>query len=81
MESISKYGKFIEEEGCFELLNDPPRKWQNMHYNGIGEHEMFIEVSNIGDGQAILRDKEGNQCRLGKWDSKYLYIRDDETNN
>ncbi len=81
MESISKYGKFLEDEGCFELLNDPPRKWRNFHYNGKGENEMVVEVSNIGDGQSYARDKDGNTCTLGVWDNKYLYIRDDETNN
>jgi len=81
MGSIEQYGRFIEEEGCFELLHEPPRKWRNFHYNGIGEHEMVVEVSNIGDGQSFVRDGAGNTCRLVTWDSKYLYIRDDETNH
>ncbi len=79
--SIDQYGQFIENEGCFELLNEPPRKWRNFHYNGVGEHEMVVEVSNIGDGQSFVRDADGNTCRLVDWDSKYLYIRDDETNH
>ena len=73
MESISKYGWFIEEEACFELVNDPPRKWRNFHYNGQGEYEMVVEVSNIGDGQSYARDREGNICTLSKWDNKYFY--------
>jgi len=81
MESISKYGKFNEKEKCFELLNDPPRKWLNFHYNGIGDNEMVVEISNIGDGQAFVRDKVGNRCNITHWDSKYFYVRDDETNN
>ena len=81
MKRINDYGKFIEEEGCFELLNDPPRKWRNFHYNGQGDNEMVVEVSNIGDGQSFARDKVGNICTLGKWDNKYFYVRDDETNN
>ena len=79
--SINQYGRFIEDEGCFELVNEPPRKWRNFHYNDIGEHEMVVEVSNIGDGQSFVRDRDGNTCNLLKWDSKYLYIRDDETNH
>jgi len=79
--SINRYGRFIEEEGCFELVNEPPRKWRNFHYNGIGEHEMVVEVSNIGDGQSFVRDADGNTCRLVTWDSRYLYIRDDETSH
>jgi len=75
MESISKYGKFNEKEKCFELLNDPPRKWLNFHYNGIGDNEMVVEISNIGDGQAFVRDKVGNRCNITHWDSKYFYIR------
>lgn len=80
MGSIEKYGKFIEEDRCFELINEPPRKWVNLHYNKVGEHEMYSEITNIGDGYTWCRDGEGRTCVLVNYDGKYLYIRDDETN-
>ncbi len=80
MSSIEKYGRFLDSECCFELVNDPPHKWVNLHYNKIGEHEYYAECSNIGDGVSWVRDNDGVTCNLVSYDSKYLYIRDDETN-
>ena len=79
MSSIEKYGRFIDEEGCFELTAEPPRKWVNLHYNQIGEHEVYAEITNIGDGHTWVRDGRGRTCDLVGWDAKYLYIRDDES--
>jgi cellobiose phosphorylase len=79
MSTIEQYGRFIETEGCFELTAEPPRKWRNLHYNQIGEHEVYAETSNVGDGPVWVRDALGRRCDLVGWDSKYLYIRDDES--
>lgn len=79
MSTIKKYGRFIEEEACFLLEQEPPRKWVNLHYNRIGEDEIYSEVTNIGDGVTWVRDKDGNTCTLVGYDAKYLYIRDEET--
>ena len=79
MSSIEKYGRFIEDEGCFELTAEPPRKWNNFHFNKVGEFEIVSEVSNIGDGQVFIRDGEGRLTNLVGWDCKYVYVRDDET--
>lgn len=79
MSSIAQFGRYVEEKQCFELTESPPRKWNNFHYNGIGDHELVVEVSNIGDGQAFVRDRVGNTCRIISWDSSYLYIRDEES--
>lgn len=79
MSSIEQYGRFIDEEACFELINEPPRKWSNLHYNKIGDDEIYSEISNIGDGPTWCRDKEGVKCELVSYDSKYMYIRDDES--
>lgn len=75
--SVEKYGYFDEKNGCFVLTAEPPRKWVNLHYNQIGEHEMYCEISNIGDGCTWCRDGKGNTCTIANYDSKYLYIRDE----
>ena len=80
MSSLEQYGCFNNESGCFELRQEPPRKWVNLHCNGIGDNEIYAEITNIGDGQIWCRDNEGRTCLLVNYDNKYLYIRDDETN-
>jgi len=77
--AIDTYGRFIPEEGCFELTQEPPRKWVNLHYNQIGEHEIYAEITNIGDGHTWVRDGKGRTCVLAGYDAKYVYIRDDES--
>lgn len=79
MKRIDDYGKFITEEQCFKLTNVPPRKWVNLHCNNIGDNEFYSEFSNIGDGTMWTRDKEGNTVALVGYDSKYVYIRDEDT--
>ncbi len=80
MSTVEQYGYFDKSDRCFVLLNDPPKKWMNLHYNKPGDDEVYAECSNIGDGSITLRDKVGNTCNLVSYDSKYLYVRDDETN-
>jgi len=80
MSTVEQYGNFNTQDQCFELYNEPPRKWVNLHYNKIGEQEMYSEVSNIGDGITWCRDNLGRTCLLVNYDNKYLYIRDDEDN-
>lgn len=85
MSSIQNYGHFDDADGCFVLTNpNPPRKWVNVHYNRPGNqpdlHEIYAEISNIGDGPIRVRDYAGNTCHLVSYDCKYAYIRDDETN-
>ena len=75
--TINNYGRFIDDERCFELTEEPPRKWVNLHYNCVGEHEIYSEISNIGDGVTWCRDAAGRTCTLVSYDAKYLYIRDD----
>ncbi|KPK66022.1 MAG: hypothetical protein AMK73_01265 [Planctomycetes bacterium SM23_32] len=78
MSTISKYGRWIEEEGCFELLtNDPPRKWTNVHYNDIGPDELYSEVTTLGDGTTYVRDDDGVTVTLVGWDCSYVYVRDE----
>ena len=80
MSTVENYGRFIEEEGCFELLtNDPPRKWTNVHYNAIGKDELYVEFTTIGDGTTYVRDELGRRVTLVGWDAKYVYIRDEES--
>lgn len=78
MSTINNYGYFDEAQQCFVLTQEPPRKWRNIHYNQIGEHEVYAETSNIGDGPVRVRDGRGVTCELVGWDAKYVYIRDDE---
>lgn len=78
--TISDYGQFDAEAQCFLLTQQPPRKWRNLHYNQPGEHEVYAETSNLGDGPISIRDNDGCKCELVGWDAKYIYIRDDETN-
>lgn len=83
--TLGHYGHFDEADGCFVLTHpDPPRKWVNVHYNRPGNrpgmHEVYAEITNIGDGPITVRDHLGNTCLLVGYDSKYLYIRDDQTN-
>jgi cellobiose phosphorylase len=80
MNGLDPYGRFWEGEHCFELTSEPPRKWVNLHYNRIGEHEIYSEITNIGDGTTWVRDGDGRRCTLVGYDNKYIYIRDDEDN-
>jgi cellobiose phosphorylase len=79
MSTVGRYGKFIEEEGCFQLTAEPPRKWRNIHYNQVADVEMYAEVSNLGDGPTRIREADGTTVQLVGYDSKFLYIHDDET--
>ncbi len=79
MSTVEKYGRFIDDEMCFELTQEPPRKWVNLHYNKIGNDEVYSEISNIGDGPTWVRDKDGVTVHLVSYDAKYLYIRDEES--
>lgn len=76
----ARWGRFLPEERCFELTAEPPKRWFNVHYNQPGDHEVYAETSNLGDGPVTIRDQAGNRCELVPYDAKYLYIRDDETN-
>ena len=80
MSTVERYGRFIESDNCFELTEEPPRKWRNTHYTEWGGTEMYAEVSNLGDGFSRIRDVAGNICQLVGWDAKYIYVRDDATN-
>ena len=73
------YGAFDEAAGVYRLERSPPRKWNNVHYNQPGEHEVYAEISNIGDGPIFIRDGQGNGCQLVSYDRKFLYVRDDDT--
>jgi cellobiose phosphorylase len=73
-------GHFDHDARTFVLTADPPRKWRNIHFNRPGEHEIYAETSNLGDGPISVRDVAGNTCQLVGYDAKYLYIRDDATN-
>jgi len=79
MSDLNNYGRFLDEERCFELNAEPPRKWINLHCNRIGDDEMYAEVSNIGDGPVAVRDKDGCSVTLVNWDAKYLYVRDEDS--
>ncbi len=79
MSTVANYGRFIDADACFELLSEPPKKWVNLHYNQIGDNEIYAEITNIGDGHVWCRDEKGRQCVLVNYDNKYLYVRDDET--
>jgi cellobiose phosphorylase len=78
MSTLEQYGHFDEQQQCFVLTHEPPRKWRNVHYNAIGEHEVYAETSNIGDGPITVRDGRGITCNLVGWDAKYIYLRDDD---
>jgi len=80
MSSFEQYGKYLDSEGSFELAEEPPRKWSNLHYNEPGENEILSEATNVGDGTITVRDMAGNTCELVGRHAKYLYIRDDESN-
>ena len=77
--TIADYGFFDMDDSCFVLTAEPPKKWANLHYNKPGEHEIYAHIHQIGDGSIKLRDGVGNECRLVSYDSKYLYIRDEES--
>lgn len=74
---IADYGYFDAKAGSFVLTGEPPRKWSNVHYNEPGEHEVYAEISNIGDGPITVRDNPGNTCQIVGYDSKYVYIREE----
>lgn len=77
MSTVERYGRFLDDEGCFELTAEPPRKWLNLHCNRIGDDEIYAEISNIGDGPIRVRDRDGVSVQLVSYDSKYVYIRDE----
>jgi cellobiose phosphorylase len=79
MSDIARYGRFITDDDCFELNAEPPRKWRNTHYTAWGGTELYTEVSNLGDGFVRERDVAGNTVQVVAWDSKYLYIRDEDS--
>ncbi len=80
MGTVERYGRWIEEEGCFELLtNEPPRKWTNVHYNRVGPVELYSEVTTLGDGSTCIRDEDGVTVVLTGWDCSYVYVRDEES--
>lgn len=80
MSTIERYGRFIDDEGCFELLtNNPPRKWTNVHCNRVSPDELCVEVTTIGDGTSYIRDEAGCTCVLVGWDCNYFHIRDEES--
>ncbi|MBI5722838.1 MAG: hypothetical protein HZA50_02685 [Planctomycetes bacterium] len=79
MSTIGKYGRFLEQEGCFELTAEPPRKWLNVHCNEIGDEEIYAECSNLSDGPVRVRDKDGVECLLVSYDCKHIYIRDEDS--
>ncbi|MGD8238948.1 MAG: hypothetical protein PVH68_10380 [Armatimonadota bacterium] len=80
MSTIEQYGRFIDEEECFELrTSDPPRKWTNVHYNKVGDDEIYVEFTNIGDGTTYVRDRLGRRCVLVGWDCSYVYVRDEDS--
>ncbi len=79
MGSIEQYGKFIEGGDCFELTAEPPRKWENLHYNQYGGADIYCMASNIGDGVTTIRDFDGTTYELIDYDSKYLYVRNENT--
>ncbi len=70
MGSIEKYGKFIDGGDCFELTAEPPRKWENLHYNQYGGADIHCMASNIGDGVTTIRDLDGTTYELIRYDSK-----------
>ncbi len=80
MADISAYGRFDQNARVFVLAGEPPRKWRNIHTTLPGDSEIYAETSNLGDGPVTVRDFEGNTCQLTGYDTKYLYVRDDETN-
>lgn len=79
MGSIEKYGKFIDGGDCFVLTAEPPRKWNNLHYNRYGGTDIHCLASNIGDGTTTIRDPDGTTYALIDYDDKYLYVRNEAT--
>jgi len=81
MSTVSDYGYFDENKGCFVLTAEPPRKWWNLHCTAIQQDgtEMYAECAHINDGPVWVRDGEGTTVNLVGYDCKYHYIRDDES--
>lgn len=76
------FGRFLLDQDAFVLDSVPPRKWVNVHCTDPNPHgdELYAEITNIGDGPVRFRDVAGNSCQLVGYDSKQVYVRDDETN-
>lgn len=77
--SIEQYGHFLEDEGCFELITEPPRKWRNIHFSEPGDTEYYIESTHIGDGLSRVRFRDGLTLNLAAYDHKTIYIRDEDS--
>ncbi len=81
MSSVSQYGCFDENEACFRLHAEPPRKWWNLHCTAINNAgtEMYAEVAHINDGPTWVRSADGTTVMLVGYDNKYHYIRNETT--
>ena len=77
--TTQSYGEFDMEAGGYRLTAEPPRKWRNIHYNQCGPVEYYVEATHIGDGHTQVRFDDGFTIELVGYDSKYLYIRDEES--
>ena len=80
--SFENYGKFDENNLCFRLTNEPPAEWWNLHCTAINQEgpEMYAEVAHCNDGPVWIRDADGTTVELVSYDQKYIYVRDDQTN-
>ena len=79
MSTVEQYGRFDEKRRCFEIRQEPPRKWRNILYNRWGGDEYYAEAIHIGDGMSRFRDARGNTVNVIGYDAKFLYIRDEES--
>lgn len=78
IETVSRYGRFLEDGRCFETRGEPPRRWANLHTGRFGaDPEVVDEVSHQGDGPLRLRAADGRECRVVDHEGTYLYVRDD----
>ncbi len=84
METVSQFGRFIENGACFEAHAAPHRRWMNVHHNDYGTRpedlEFFALTSQYGDGPIQFRDPAGTHVQLVGHEAAALYVRDDETN-
>lgn len=85
METVSQFGRFIENGACFEAHATPARRWMNVHHTDYAtspdDREFYSLISQYGDGLIQFRAADGTTVFLCNFESNGLYIRDDETNH
>ena len=81
MSSVERYGRFLEDEGCFELTSRAAEEMAELSLQqGVPMWRSTSRCPTLAMGRCRIREADGTIIHLVGWDAKFVYIRDDETN-